>query len=60
MKLATCNEPWNGVSDIEEVFRIAARIGFQGVEIAPFTLAEDVNAISAGRRKEIVAAARQE
>ncbi len=59
MKLATCNEPWNGVSDIEEVFRIAARIGFQGVEIAPFTLAEDVNAISAGRRKEIVAAARQ-
>ncbi|UCD30588.1 MAG: sugar phosphate isomerase/epimerase [Planctomycetota bacterium] len=57
MKLATCNEPWRGVADIEEVFEIAARIGFDGVEIAPFTLADDVEEISAARRKEIVKAA---
>lgn len=56
-KLATCNEPWNGVAPIEEVFRIAARIGFDGVEIAPFTLAEHVDDISAARRREIVRAA---
>lgn len=56
-KLATCNEPWNGVATIEEVFQIAARIGFDGVEIAPFTLAEHVDEISAARRKEIVRAA---
>jgi sugar phosphate isomerase/epimerase len=56
-KLATCNEPWNGVAAIEEVFRIARRIGFDGVEIAPFTLAEHVDEISPARRKEIVRAA---
>lgn len=57
MKLATCNEPWRDAAPIEEVFRIAARIGFDGVELAPFTLAEDVNDIPAARRKEIVRAA---
>jgi sugar phosphate isomerase/epimerase len=57
MLLSTCNEPWNGVASIEEVFRTAARVGFDGVEIAPFTLAEHVDEISAGRRKEIVRAA---
>lgn len=57
MKIATCNEPWNGIASIEEVIKIAARIGFDGVEIAPFTLAEHVDDISAARRKEIVRAA---
>ncbi len=56
MKFATCNEPW-GKTPIEEVFGIARRIGFEGVEIAPFTLAEHVDDISAARRKEIVKAA---
>jgi sugar phosphate isomerase/epimerase len=56
-KLATCNEPWNGVATVEEVFETAARIGFDGVELAPFTLAEDVNDISTPRRQEIVRAA---
>lgn len=56
-KLATCNEPWNGVASIEEVFQIAARIGYDGVELAPFTLAEHVDDISPARRKEIVRAA---
>ena len=57
MKLATCSEPWRDVASIEEVFQIAGRIGYDGVEIAPYTLAEHVDDISAGRRKEIVQAA---
>ncbi len=56
MKWATCNEPWRD-ERIEDVFKTAARIGFAGVEIAPFTLAEDVCEISAARRREIAAAA---
>ncbi|MBI4579094.1 MAG: sugar phosphate isomerase/epimerase [Planctomycetes bacterium] len=58
MRLATCNEPWNGVASIEEVFRIAKRVGFDGVEIAPFTLAEHVDEITPARRKQIVQAAK--
>jgi sugar phosphate isomerase/epimerase len=57
MKLATCNEPWRDKS-IEEVFQIAARIGYEGVEIAPFLLAERVDDISAERRREINRAAK--
>lgn len=57
MRFATCNEPWKD-TPIEEVFRIAARLGFEGVEIAPFTLAERVEAIPAARRREILQAAR--
>ena len=55
-QFATCNEPWKDVP-IEEVFSRVARIGFDGVELAPFTLAPDVREISASRRKEIVRAA---
>lgn len=57
MKFATCNEPWRD-TPIEEVFRIAARLGFEGVEIAPFTLAERVEQIPASRRREMAQAAR--
>lgn len=56
MRFATCNEPWKD-TPIEEVFSVAAGLGFQGVEIAPFTLAEHVEQISAVRRREIVKAA---
>lgn len=56
MKFATCNEPWRD-TPIENVFRKAAQIGYTGVEIAPFTLADDVRDISADRRREIVRAA---
>ena len=56
MKLATCNEYFEGWS-IEEVFRYAAEIGYDGVEIAPFTLAPSVVDISAQRRQEIRQAA---
>lgn len=56
MRLATCSEPWRE-TPIEEVFSIAARIGFEGVELAPFTIAEHVDQISADRRKAIARAA---
>ncbi|MBN1343340.1 MAG: sugar phosphate isomerase/epimerase [Phycisphaerae bacterium] len=55
-KLAICNELW-GKKPIEEVFTTAAGMGFDGVEIAAFTLADSVDDIPAARRKEIVAAA---
>ena len=58
MRFATCNEPW-GKMPLEEVFEIAARIGFAGVEVAPFTIADHVEEISTARRKEIVKAAEQ-
>lgn len=57
MRFATCNEPWKD-TPIEEVFGIAARLGFEGVEIAPFTLAERVEQVPASRRREIAQAAR--
>jgi sugar phosphate isomerase/epimerase len=56
MKFATCNEPWRN-TPIEEVFPIAARIGFDGVEVAPFTIAEHVDEIPRERRRAIVRAA---
>ncbi len=55
-KFAICNELW-GKRPIEEVFATAAEMGYDGVEIAAFTLAESVEQIDAARRKEIVASA---
>lgn len=56
MKLAVCNEFFEGW-EIERVFDYAARIGCDGVEIAPFTLAESVSDISSGSRRDIRQAA---
>jgi sugar phosphate isomerase/epimerase len=56
MKLAICNEVWRD-TPIETIFAKAAAIGFDGVELAPFTLADSVETISADRRREIVKAA---
>ena len=52
MKFAICNEVFEK-QPLEEVFRIAAEIGYDGVEIAPFTLANAVTDIDPARRKEI-------
>jgi len=54
--LAVCNELWRD-EPIERIFDKAARLGYQGVEIAPFTLADSVEDIPAGRRREIRRAA---
>ena len=56
MKFGTCNEYFEGWP-IEEVFGYAASIGYDGVEIAPYTLAYSVEDIGAGRRREIRQAA---
>jgi sugar phosphate isomerase/epimerase len=56
MKFAICNEIFKGWA-IEKTLTYAAQLGYQAVEIAPFTLADSVTAISAGERQQIRAAA---
>lgn len=56
MKFAICNELYENW-EIEKVFAHAAKTGYQGVEIAPFTLADDARQVSSARRAEIRAAA---
>jgi sugar phosphate isomerase/epimerase len=52
MKFAICNEIFQGCS-IEDTISQAARFGYQGLEIAPFTLANSVLDIPKARRQEI-------
>lgn len=56
LKTSICNELFQGWP-IERVFEYAARLGYDGVEIAPFTLADSVTEISTKRRNEIRRAA---
>jgi len=56
MKISICNELFQGWP-IEKVFEYASRLGYDGVEIAPFTLADSVTEISPARRKAIRRAA---
>lgn len=56
MKIAICNELFRGWT-IERVFQYVAEIGYDGLEIAPFTLADSVTEISQERRREIRRAA---
>ena len=59
MKFAICNEIFQGWK-IDDVLSHAARLGYQGVEVAPFTLANSVGDIPSGERQRIrEAAARQ-
>lgn len=52
MKLAICNEMFEGWS-LVDVFAVAAELGFDAVEVAPFTLAESVRDISSVQRESI-------
>lgn len=52
MKFAICNEIFEGW-EIEKVFKSARQIGYEGVEIAPLTLADSVVEISQARRADI-------
>ncbi len=52
MKFAVCNELFKDW-DFEKTLRFVSEVGYQGIEIAPFTLAESVNDISPQRREEI-------
>jgi D-psicose/D-tagatose/L-ribulose 3-epimerase len=49
MKISICNELFQGWP-IEKVFQYAAQLGYDGVEIAPFTLADSVTEISPAKR----------
>jgi sugar phosphate isomerase/epimerase len=52
MKFAICNEIYQGWK-IEDTFAHAAKVGYDAVEIAPFTLANSVTDISAAERRRI-------
>lgn len=52
MKFAICNETFKGQT-FAEACDIAARLGYQGIEIAPFTFGKLVTDISADERAEI-------
>jgi len=54
MKLAICNEFCEGW-DLARVFRLAADTGYQGVELAPFTLAPDIRDVDQARRRQVAA-----
>jgi sugar phosphate isomerase/epimerase len=56
VKISICNELFQGWP-IERVFDYAAQLGYDGVEIAPYTLADSVTEISPSRRKAIRRAA---
>lgn len=56
MKISVCNELFEGWP-IEKVFEYAAGLGYDGVEIAPYTLADSVRKISPKRRRAIRQAA---
>ena len=52
MRFSICNESFEGW-EIGEVFKYAKEVGYDGVEIAPYTLAESVRDLSADDRRRI-------
>ena len=56
MKISICNELFRDWP-IEKLFKYVAQLGYDGVEIAPFTLADSVTEISHEKRKAIRRAA---
>jgi len=52
MKFALCNEMFED-RPLAEVCSVAAKLGYDGIEIAPFTLAPSAEEVSARQRQEI-------
>jgi sugar phosphate isomerase/epimerase len=52
MKFALCNEMFES-RPMAEVCSVARKLGYHGIEIAPFTLATSAENITAGQRKEV-------
>ena len=51
-KLAVCNELFEG-SDFAASCRLMKKVGWHGIEIAPFTLQKDASTLPAERRREV-------
>ncbi len=58
-RYALCNELFEKM-DFAESCRLAKRLGYSGLEIAPFTLADTVDDIPAARRRELSGIMRSE
>lgn len=52
MRYAICNETFEGWNH-EQVCRVAAGLGYQGLEMAPFTLAPRITDVSATQRQQL-------
>jgi sugar phosphate isomerase/epimerase len=52
VKFAVCNEIFRGLK-LEDAFACAAKVGYDGVEIAPFTISHDVTDIAGAERRKI-------
>ncbi len=52
MKIAICNELFKGWL-LKDIYEYVSRLGYEGVEIAPFTISNDVRMIVHKERKEI-------
>ena len=52
IRLGICNELFEGW-EFDKVCRTVKRLGYEGIEIAPFTLAPRITDLTAARRREI-------
>ena len=52
MKFAFCNEMFEARA-MSEVCKTGKRLGYDGIEIAPFTLADSAEDVSVQQRKEV-------
>ncbi|MFM7149612.1 MAG: sugar phosphate isomerase/epimerase, partial [Gemmataceae bacterium] len=52
MRYAICNETFEGW-DFARVCAFLAEVGYQGVEVAPFTLADRITDVTPARRAEL-------
>jgi sugar phosphate isomerase/epimerase len=52
MKFALCNEFCEGWT-LDDAFRLARDVGYEGVEVAPFTLADDARQIAPAERDRL-------
>lgn len=52
MKFALCNEMFGG-SPTAKVCSVVRKLGYSGLEVAPFTLSQSAIDITAGRRREV-------
>ncbi|HZT28346.1 MAG TPA: sugar phosphate isomerase/epimerase family protein [Bryobacteraceae bacterium] len=58
-RLAMCNETYEK-KPFADTCRAIRKVGYTGIEIAPFTLSDDPNAIPAGERREYASIIRSE